>query len=81
MQNREMSSDEVSKAQGAAPSETNNMSGSTIFTKILNKEIPASIVHEDDQVRLQLKTPTRTAYELTVLLLNKTPPGRTFIPL
>ncbi|XP_064397577.1 uncharacterized HIT-like protein slr1234 [Halichondria panicea] len=49
VQNRKMSSDEVSKAQGAAPSETNNMSGSTIFTKILNKEIPASIVHEDDQ--------------------------------
>ncbi len=49
VQNREMSSDEVSKAQGAT-SETKAI-GSTIFTKIINKEIPASIVHEDDQVR------------------------------
>ena len=35
-------SDEVSRAQVAG--------SSTVFTKIINKEIPAVILHEDDKV-------------------------------
>ncbi len=42
-----MASDEVSKAQEAAGGAK---TGPTIFTKILSKEIPAAIVHEDDKV-------------------------------
>jgi len=37
--------DEVSRAQTAQPG------GDTIFGKIIRKEIPASIIYEDDQVR------------------------------
>lgn len=37
--------DEISKAQAARPG------GDTIFGKIIRKEIPASIIYEDDQVR------------------------------
>ncbi|KAF6206695.1 hypothetical protein GE061_017931 [Apolygus lucorum] len=36
-------SDEVAKSQAAAPG------GDTIFGKILRKEIPAKIIHEDDK--------------------------------
>lgn len=36
--------DEVAKAQSAQPG------GDTIFGKIIRKEIPAKIIHEDDQV-------------------------------
>lgn len=37
-------SDEVGKAKQAAT----NISSTTIFTKIINKEIPAKIIYEDD---------------------------------
>lgn len=36
--------DEIGKAQAAKPG------GDTIFGKIIRKEIPADIVHEDDKV-------------------------------
>lgn len=44
-----MSSDEVSKAQEAAK-DTGISSEPTIFAKIVNKEIPAEIIHEDEKV-------------------------------
>ncbi len=46
--------DEVGRAQDAAVSVGGGVSSvqpqETIFTKILNKEIPADIVYEDDRV-------------------------------
>lgn len=36
--------DEISKAQAAKPG------GDTIFGKVIRKEIPAKIIHEDDLV-------------------------------
>lgn len=36
--------DEIAKAQAAKPG------GDTIFGKIIRKEIPANIIHEDDLV-------------------------------
>ena len=41
-------SDEVKKAQDAAA--TPIKKGTTIFQKIIDKEIPAKIVYEDDEV-------------------------------
>ena len=46
---RRMSSDEVSKAQAAANSASTS-SKPTIFARILKREIPADIIHEDDKV-------------------------------
>ena len=40
-------SDEVKKAQTAAPA-----AGDTIFTKILNGEIPTKFIYEDDEVSI-----------------------------
>lgn len=48
-----MSSDEVKKAQEAADKGAGASSEPTIFAKILNKEIPANIIHEDDKVLSQ----------------------------
>ena len=45
-----MSSDEVKKAHEAADRGAGASSEPTIFAKILNKEIPANIIHEDDKV-------------------------------
>lgn len=46
-----MSSDEVKKAQEAADQGgAGTSSEPTIFTKIINKEIPSNIIHEDDKV-------------------------------
>ena len=42
-----MSSDEVAKAAAAAVEDAGKP---TIFAKILSKEIPADIIHEDDKV-------------------------------
>ena len=49
-------SDEVARAHGAAAS-IGNVSHPlpTIFTKILNKEIPADIVYEDEKVQLHFE--------------------------
>lgn len=44
--------DETAKAQTAQPG------GDTIFGKIIRKEIPATLIHEDDQVCLQYMTDT-----------------------
>lgn len=44
-------SDEVERAQFAA---NQSNKAETIFDKILRKEIPADIVHEDNQVRWNL---------------------------
>ena len=41
-------SDEVEKAKKEAQSPSG---GETIFSKIIRKEIPAEILHEDEQVR------------------------------
>ena len=41
---------EVSKAHSAAGKRVNRSEETTIFEKIASKEIPASIVHEDEQV-------------------------------
>lgn len=38
--------DEIAKAQTAKPG------GDTIFGKIIRKEIPANIIYEDEQVRM-----------------------------
>ena len=54
--NSSCSGDEVDKAHSAA--EERAQTGTqepTIFTKIINKEIPASIVYEDDKVPLANK--------------------------
>lgn len=46
-----MSSDEVKKAQEAADKGAAGAgSEPTIFARILNKEIPANIIHEDEKV-------------------------------
>ena len=46
-----MSSDEVKKAQEAADKGAAGASSEpTIFTKIINKEIPSNIIHEDEKV-------------------------------
>ena len=42
--NSNLMSDEVEKAQTAKPG------GDTLFGKIIRKEIPASIIYEDDDV-------------------------------
>ena len=47
---RRMLSDEVSKAQEAAKDASKSREEPTIFAKIINKEIPANIIHEDDKV-------------------------------
>ena len=50
-QQARMSSDEVKKAQEAADQGGAGISSEpTIFTKIINKEIPSNIIHEDDKV-------------------------------
>lgn len=43
--------DEISKAQAARPG------GDTIFGKIIRKEIPANIIYEDEQVRVECGRP------------------------
>lgn len=43
--------DEVTKAKVAASNDNERPTG-TIFSKIINKEIPADILYEDDMVRL-----------------------------
>ena len=46
-----MSSDEVKKAQEAADQGAAKAgSEPTIFARIINKEIPANIIHEDEKV-------------------------------
>ena len=47
---RMSSSDEVQKAQEAAVKAAEVSSEPTIFARIVNKEIPANIIHEDDKV-------------------------------
>lgn len=40
--------DEMAKAQAAQPG------GDTIFGRIIRKEIPADLIHEDDKVRVHI---------------------------
>ena len=47
---RFFSEDEVSSAAAAAAASASNAPSETVFSRILNKELPADIVHEDDKV-------------------------------
>ena len=60
-----MSSDEVKKAQEAADKGAAGAgSEPTIFARILNKEIPANIIHEDEKVLSEIN------YKCPIVLLN-----------
>ena len=48
--NRFFTNNEVNRAAAAA---ANNPPSTTVFSRILNKELPADIVYEDDKVVLQ----------------------------
>ena len=53
--------DEVTKAKVAASNDNERPAG-TIFSKIINKEIPADILYEDDMVRLYNGNPELLFY-------------------